>query len=92
MGVAVAQELLQEAVVWAGLVRGLSVRVLAARQPKQQQGAGCLLWPLARLRGAVEPCWWALLGCSGRPNRRRLAPVAPSALLAVRQQLQSLQL
>ena len=92
MGVAVAQELLQEAVVWADLVPALQVQALAGRQPKQQQGAGCLLWPLARLPGAVEPCWRALLGCSGRPNRRRLAPVAPSALLAVRQQLQSLQL
>ena len=89
---AVEQDLLQEAVAWADLVRALLVQALAGRQPKQQQGAGCLLWPLARLPGAVEPCWWALPGCSGRPNRRRPAAEAPSALLAVRQQPQSLQL
>ena len=89
---AVEQDLLQEAVAWADLVRALLVQALAGRQPKQQQGAGCLLWPLARLPGAVEPCWWALPGCAGRPNRPRLAAVAPSALLAVRQQPQSLQL
>ena len=40
MGVAIGQELLQEAVAWADLVRALLVQVLAARQPKQQQGAG----------------------------------------------------
>ena len=92
MVVTVERELLQEAVAWADLVPALQVQALAGRQPKQQQGAGCLLWPLARLPGAVEPCWWALPGCSGRPNRRRPAAEAPSALLAVRQQLQSLQL
>lgn len=51
-----------------------------------------MLWLLARLSGAVQRCWWALPGCSGRLNRRRLAAVAPAALLAVRWQAQSLQL
>ena len=40
MGVAVEQEPLQEAVVWADLVLALQVQALAGRQPKQQQGAG----------------------------------------------------
>ena len=40
MGEAIEQELLQEAVAWADLVLDLQVQVLAARQPKQQQGAG----------------------------------------------------
>ena len=51
-----------------------------------------MLWLLARLSGAVQRCWWALPGCSGRLNRRRLAAVAPAALLAVRWQAQSLRL
>ena len=40
MGVAIGQELLQEAVAWADLVPDLQLQVLAARQPKPQQGAG----------------------------------------------------
>jgi hypothetical protein len=31
---------LQEAAAWADLVLDLQMQVLAARQPKQQQGAG----------------------------------------------------